>query len=523
MDVLTNFLENSSIHGLAFISRTQAFRRAFWLCVVLTGFFAASVIISESFRNWNETPVITTLETLPISDVIFPKVTVCPPPNTYTNLNYDLMKAENKNIVNFLINNENSVNNYDWEATIDRIWYDLTENIFDAEYEQAWKWYFEETNKYSNWYHGYSKENNPLKTFIKISESQMKDEDDLTNKDQRVLDRGSIHTISTCAISGTINTPRFGKPFERSVFINPTYSQHIYSIIIDFIGINVTNDEKVTVNLNIEMNLNINERVELCGYKLEKSEFIMLEINCEHRECKSIKGEAEDWEEYVTFCENETQIKLELIREEYNEEELDVAALLSMTGFRVTWNYSDNVISSKSLYNNANFIKTANFLGKYKSTEKLISEIRDEKISLELEKEKSNGTEIYPNYILRKVKSRINKEGLKEIDTKDILSDENLRNSANLSVYLFTQPRALWNPAIEFFKDALSHKTLRGTLLLTSNIHPSNFFEETVKRILLQVLADYMEFEFLDIDNVSFLQKLQESGSVEGIPQIYIM
>ena len=101
--------------------------------------------------------------------------------------------------------------------------------------------------------------------------------------------------------------------------------------------------------------------------------------------------------------------------------------------------------------------------------------------------------------------------------------DENLRNSANLSVYLFTQPRDLWIPAIEFFMDALSRKTLRGTLLLTSNIHPSNFFEETVKRILLQVLADYMEFEFLEIDNVSFLQKLQESGSVEGIPQIYIM
>ena len=119
---------------------------------------------------------------------------------------------------------------------------------------------------------------------------------------------------------------------------------------------------------------------------------------------------------------------------------------------------------------------------------------------------------------MNEVKSRIDldKKALKGIEDQDILSDENLRNSANLSVYLFTEPRPLWNPAIKFIEDALSSKTLRGTLLSTSNIHPSNFFEETVKRVLLQVLADYMKFEFLDIDSVSFLQKLQESGSVKG-------
>ena len=121
------------------------------------------------------------------------------------------------------------------------------------------------------------------------------------------MEQGSKHTISTCAISGAINTPRFGKPFERSVFINPDPdSKHIYSIIIDFSGINVTNYEKVTINLDIEINLNLNEKVELCGDILEKSEFITLEKNCVNRECRSIKGEVEDWEEYYTFFENKT-------------------------------------------------------------------------------------------------------------------------------------------------------------------------------------------------------------------------
>ena len=37
----------------------------------------------------------TTIETLPISELKFPKVTVCPPKNTFTDLNYDLAMTEN--------------------------------------------------------------------------------------------------------------------------------------------------------------------------------------------------------------------------------------------------------------------------------------------------------------------------------------------------------------------------------------------------------------------------------------------
>ena len=88
MTVLTSFLENSSIHGLGFIAQTRAFARVFWVIVVILGFTLASLLIMTSFQDWAENPVTTTIETLPIEKVPFPQITVCPPKNTFTNLNY---------------------------------------------------------------------------------------------------------------------------------------------------------------------------------------------------------------------------------------------------------------------------------------------------------------------------------------------------------------------------------------------------------------------------------------------------
>ena len=95
MDKIRNFLESSTIHGLSYISTTKRFVRVFWVIVVILGFTGAGVMIYQSFQDWDESPVKTTVETFPITELTFPKVTVCPPKNTYTDLNYDLMLTEN--------------------------------------------------------------------------------------------------------------------------------------------------------------------------------------------------------------------------------------------------------------------------------------------------------------------------------------------------------------------------------------------------------------------------------------------
>merc|ERR1711963_1098999 len=86
-----NFLETSTIHGLGHIASKKNLARVFWITVVGVGFSVAGSLIYHSFNAWDENPVRTTIETRPIDEIIrFPKVTVCPPKNTYTNLNYDL-------------------------------------------------------------------------------------------------------------------------------------------------------------------------------------------------------------------------------------------------------------------------------------------------------------------------------------------------------------------------------------------------------------------------------------------------
>ena len=92
--MLTSFLENSSIHGLGFIAQAKASRRAFWICAVLSGFIGAGILIFQGFDNWSQHPVTTTVETKSITNIRFPKVTICPPKNTYTNINYDLLNVK---------------------------------------------------------------------------------------------------------------------------------------------------------------------------------------------------------------------------------------------------------------------------------------------------------------------------------------------------------------------------------------------------------------------------------------------
>ena len=94
------FLETASINGLNHISSTRNLTRLFWILVVAMGFIVASFLTWESFQSWADNPVRTTTRTVPMSEIKFPKVTVCPPRNTFTDLNYDLMVTENVTLSN---------------------------------------------------------------------------------------------------------------------------------------------------------------------------------------------------------------------------------------------------------------------------------------------------------------------------------------------------------------------------------------------------------------------------------------
>ena len=83
MKNLNMFLESSTLHGLNHISNSRKCGKLFWIWIVFSGFLIAGVLIYQSFLNWRESPIKTTIQTLPIKLIKFPKVTVCPPKESF--------------------------------------------------------------------------------------------------------------------------------------------------------------------------------------------------------------------------------------------------------------------------------------------------------------------------------------------------------------------------------------------------------------------------------------------------------
>ena len=96
MDILRDFLDNSTIHGLAYISNGPSKAgKALWLTIVLAGFCTAGYLINTSYKEWETTPVATSISTHPIATLPLPIITICPPEQSNTALNVDLVRAGN--------------------------------------------------------------------------------------------------------------------------------------------------------------------------------------------------------------------------------------------------------------------------------------------------------------------------------------------------------------------------------------------------------------------------------------------
>ena len=153
METVKTFLESSTIHGLSYISTTRRPLKLFWMLVVTAGFTGAGVLIYQSFEDWSENPIKTTIETRPISEITFPKVTVCPPKNTYTDLNYDFVRTEKMTL-------DDDIRDQLIQYAADLIWdpVGLHESIMTNLNE------LQDDNRYFNWYHGFTRINIRLKS-----------------------------------------------------------------------------------------------------------------------------------------------------------------------------------------------------------------------------------------------------------------------------------------------------------------------------------------------------------------------
>ena len=266
----------------------NCFSRIFWILVVITGFVGASLIIKESFESWSESPVKTTTETVPISELKLPKVTVCPPKNTFTDLNYDLMMTENMTMTEKM---RDEMFKYALEV--------INEDSFS---ENNWTKLHEE-NRFYNWYHGYTKIYSPSYADW----------------------NGVNYHVHTSASSGVVSTQYYGEPFRPELVERKLhYNVGIYP------PLNAREDENVTLHFKVE-------RVSMNMTGLTKGSWE--DFGMIGHDLNDQRLDADQTTVYANFTAPAKSKSIMLSRK-ISSEDVEAQKLAVMPGFRLTWWFS---------------------------------------------------------------------------------------------------------------------------------------------------------------------------------------
>ena len=302
MENINIFLESSTIHGLTYLSTSRKYARLFWIIVVIAGFSGAGVLIYQSFDSWAEGPVKTTIETLPITEIKFPKVTVCPPKNTYTDLNYDLRMTENMNLDN---DTRNELANYGTKMLYEHLSNETLRNLSKLN----------DDDRYYNWYHGY--------TQIQLYNF---------NFGQGV----GYYYVRTAAASGTIFTQYFGDKFDvDKVEPRITYYVEVYP------------PDSVKRNRNITLHMNI-EKLSMKGLSTGRDK---LSWGC----CAEINADITQTSKNHTPPGTSTK-ELNFMRSVIHADVIE-QTLQMMPGFKLSWHYSGMVVESLATYHDSHDTK----------------------------------------------------------------------------------------------------------------------------------------------------------------------
>ena len=77
--VFSKFCNSSTVHGTYFWWESRTIIGKFiWVCIVVLGIGSSALIINNSFVAWQTNPVITSVAQIPIEQIPFPSVTICP-------------------------------------------------------------------------------------------------------------------------------------------------------------------------------------------------------------------------------------------------------------------------------------------------------------------------------------------------------------------------------------------------------------------------------------------------------------
>ena len=221
MEEVKNFLRVSTIHGLFHVNTEKTWGKIFWIFVVFGGFTWAGYMIHTSIQSWYETPISTTIESLPISEIKLPNITICPPKDSILNLNYDIVKAEN---IKFDMSKRNEWLEYSMKVVQEKFYDEIMKNLTKVE----------DPHRFYNWYYGYAKITYP---FYSTEDIQL------------------FYILHISAPFGNISTLNYGKKYDKHVMdgdisvnvIIHVPTSKIYSIYTTTIKFDL---EKITIEEN---------------------------------------------------------------------------------------------------------------------------------------------------------------------------------------------------------------------------------------------------------------------------------
>lgn len=275
------------------------------------GFCAAGFLINESFQSWADSPVKTTIETLPISDLKFPKVTVCPPKNTFTDLNYDVTMTENMTLKS--------------EEEFQKYVTNLVENhVFLDEFDEL-----EDNDKFYNWYNGY--------TWFYISPQYKK---------KGSYSYSTTYFLSTSSTSGTISTKYFGEKLKPHLVEKKIHYQ-----------VQIHAPESVSKSQNSTLHIKI-EKMPIKGLNSGSTDSYIIERDSPPNATfyKAFSPPSPNGYRFIS------------LKREINNEDLKIVNMDMMPGFKLSWWYSGVELKADRKYLDTALNQTKLFIRRWKGS-----------------------------------------------------------------------------------------------------------------------------------------------------------
>ena len=76
LDHTRNYLEQSTIHGLRYLSEGKIFEKLIWLIIIIVSSSFAGYMINATIEENENEPVLTNVETTSVQNVPFPAITI---------------------------------------------------------------------------------------------------------------------------------------------------------------------------------------------------------------------------------------------------------------------------------------------------------------------------------------------------------------------------------------------------------------------------------------------------------------